>query len=256
MLCLQRDVGQLTLRLPRWYKEISDPGLMVCDGKTVVRKYIRSHCSEEMNSPNLWGSLFPWFLLSSVPLWTVFQVRVTYGQKQSSDRPTDPHPANHIAKRQPDHWAGTWSAETSWDFQEVQHQGSVCVIDLAMPPASTIPPARGSLASQEHICVCVRIFSLQLLHTANQRSVLCSPDGWPGPSWFLLFCYENWTHLNHSILLFLSLNTRTLYASNQLPSRPVLFLCMSLLSCLKCKCTCWTAGRDKDHPAGRGALCW
>lgn len=59
-----------------------------------------------------------------------------------------------LARQQLDRCAGTWSTETSRDFQEVQHQGSVCVIDLAKIPASMIPPARGSLTSA-HMCMCV-----------------------------------------------------------------------------------------------------
>lgn len=138
-LCLHQKVRQLTSRF--WSP---------CDEKRLVLKYRRSHRLEEIN----------WTIseahcshgLSSV-LWTVFQVGVTCRQAQSSDRPTDPHPAHRAARWQLERWAGTCSAETSRDFQEVQHQGSVCVIDLAQPPASMIPPARGSLTALVHICV-------------------------------------------------------------------------------------------------------
>lgn len=63
-LCLQRDVGQLTSRLcSLWYKKISDPGLIVRDERDFLLKYKGSHCLEEMNSPNIHGSLFPCFKL-------------------------------------------------------------------------------------------------------------------------------------------------------------------------------------------------
>lgn len=50
----------------------------------------------------------------------------------------------------------------------------------------------------------------------------CSPDGWPGPSWFVLFCYDNWTHLNLSIILFLSLK-------HTHETQSPLFLCSSYM---------------------------
>lgn len=135
--------------------------------------------------------------------------RMTCRQAQRSDRLPDLHSAHCAAKQQLERWAGTWSAETSQDFQEVQHQGSGCVIDLAKPPANMIPPARDSLTSA-HVGMC-----------ANQSSVLCTPDGWPDPSWFLL----NWTYLNPSFSHCYDFwNTRIPDASNQLPYLPWLFI--------------------------------
>lgn len=110
-------------------------------------------------------------------------------------------------------WAGTWSAETSRVFQEVQHQGSACVIDLAEPTASTIPPLRGSLTAQVHICVCVQ--------TRTQCSVV--QMGGQAP---VDFCYSVltiepiWTIQSFS---FSPWNTRTLYHQTNSP----LVLCSS-----------------------------
>lgn len=85
--------------------------------------------------------------------WSPFSSELCFKSTwpSGSDRATDPHSAHRTARQQLERWAGKESHETSQNFQEVQHQGSVCVIDLAQPPASAIAPVRGSLTPQVHM---------------------------------------------------------------------------------------------------------
>lgn len=131
---------------------------------------------------------------------------------------------------------GSWSAEQ---------------VHEALRPART--SRKFSIRDQSVLLTWHRLQPVRFHHWLHKCT--CSPDGWPGPSWFVLFCYDNWTHLNLSIILFLSLK-------HTYETHSPFFLCSSCTcthvslwaSCIKCKCICQTAGRDRDHPARIEAL--
>lgn len=184
----------------RCCKKIFDPGVIVSHGKRLLLKYIGSfcqwkqihpisvaHCSHGLCSP-----------LNCVSEWPPGRCKGVIDSLISTQPTVQP--------------GSSWSPEQLHAvLRPVRTSRKFSVRDQAMlltwqslQPIWFHQLGGGSLTSA-HVGMC-----------ADQSSVLCSPDGWPDPSWFLV----NWTYLNPSFSRCYDIsfwNTHTPCASNQLP---------------------------------------